>query len=196
MKKTLFCIVGETASGKDSIIKEVKKQFKMKNNRELKEVVSYTTRPIRENETDGVEHYFISEEEFHKLKNDREDDIIAYTKITNNDYGYEYMALREDVENADIYIIDPNGIKYLKEKSNLNVNIRVIYIYTSFDVREKRAEESRSDFEKEFYKRVEKEKEQFEEFKNNKAYDYIIMNDFDFILSCRKLESIISKYYI
>ena len=55
----IFCIMGKSSSGKDTIFKLLIEE----NIQELKEVVSYTTRPIRTNETDGVEYYFINKKE-------------------------------------------------------------------------------------------------------------------------------------
>lgn len=53
----IYYIMGKSASGKDSIIKEVKKRMPG-----LRDIVIYTTRPIRENETEGVEYHFVDEE--------------------------------------------------------------------------------------------------------------------------------------
>lgn len=53
----IYYIMGKSASGKDSVFKEVKKRMP-----KLKDIVLYTTRPIRENETEGVEYHFVDEE--------------------------------------------------------------------------------------------------------------------------------------
>lgn len=49
----IFYIMGKSSSGKDSIVRSLKKQIS-----ELQDIVPYTTRPIRENETQGVEYHF------------------------------------------------------------------------------------------------------------------------------------------
>lgn len=67
----IICIVGKTSSGKDSVAKIANKLFN------LNMVVSYTTRPKRSYETDGVEHYFISKERMKEIKEN--DTMIAYT---------------------------------------------------------------------------------------------------------------------
>ena len=53
----IYYIMGKSASGKDSIFKELKKRMP-----QLREIVLYKTRPIRENETEGVEYHFVNEE--------------------------------------------------------------------------------------------------------------------------------------
>ena len=49
----IFYIMGKSATGKDTVYKELLKRFP-----DLKTIVPYTTRPIREGETDGVEYHF------------------------------------------------------------------------------------------------------------------------------------------
>ena len=60
----IFYIMGKSATGKDTVFKEL-----LKRKPELTTVVPYTTRPIREGETDGVEYFFTSPEKLEELKN-------------------------------------------------------------------------------------------------------------------------------
>lgn len=53
----IYYIMGKSASGKDSIFKGLKNRMP-----ELRDIVLYTTRPIREEETEGVEYHFVDEE--------------------------------------------------------------------------------------------------------------------------------------
>lgn len=59
----IFYIMGKSSSGKDSIFKEIKKRMP-----ELKDIVLYTTRPIREGEQEGVEYHFVDETVLHKME--------------------------------------------------------------------------------------------------------------------------------
>lgn len=58
----IFYFMGKSASGKDTIFKEIQKRFSG-----LKTIVLYTTRPKREGEKNGVEYFFVNEEERQKL---------------------------------------------------------------------------------------------------------------------------------
>ncbi len=60
----IFYIMGKSATGKDTVFKEL-----LKRKPELTTVVPYTTRPIRGGETDGVEYFFTSPEKLEELKN-------------------------------------------------------------------------------------------------------------------------------
>lgn len=59
----IFYMMGKSASGKDTIYKKVKEQLP-----ELKTIVIYTTRPIREGEQDGVEYFFVDDNRLQELQ--------------------------------------------------------------------------------------------------------------------------------
>lgn len=54
----IFYIMGKSASGKDTIYEEVLHREEL----QLQRLVLYTTRPIRANESEGVEYHFVGEE--------------------------------------------------------------------------------------------------------------------------------------
>jgi len=59
----IYYIMGKSATGKDTIYKEILKQRP-----DLNTIVMYTTRPIREGETDGVEYHFRTIPEMEELR--------------------------------------------------------------------------------------------------------------------------------
>ena len=59
----IFCLMGKSSSGKDTLYKMLRERYP-----ELCAVVPYTTRPIRENESDGVEYFFVDNRTFHELE--------------------------------------------------------------------------------------------------------------------------------
>ena len=170
--KTVILLVGETCCGKDTIASMLEKDG-------YKVLKSYTTRPNRTKEKDT--HIFIKPEDIYQYKNN----FIAYTKIGD----YEYFSTKQQLFNSDIYIIDPNGIKYLKSKIN---NIKFVVIYINVDEKErlKRAEQIRKDNKKEIVKRFMAEKHQFDEFKINAGFDYSVKN-YDLEKSYRIIKNII-----
>lgn len=58
----IFYIMGKSASGKDTIFKKIKEQMP-----QLKTIVIYTTRPIREGENDGIEYHFVGEDKLQEF---------------------------------------------------------------------------------------------------------------------------------
>lgn len=59
----IFYLMGKSASGKDSIYKKIKETLP-----QLRPIVIYTTRPIREGEKEGVEYYFVDEARLEELQ--------------------------------------------------------------------------------------------------------------------------------
>lgn len=60
----IYVVMGKSSSGKDSIFKALLKDAGLN----LKTIVGYTTRPMREGETEGVEYHFVPEEEMEALE--------------------------------------------------------------------------------------------------------------------------------
>lgn len=157
----LYCIVGETSRGKDTLANYLRREYG------LKAVCSYTTRVPRLGETQGVEHHFISKMEAQIILDYKKDEIAAYTEIGN----IQYFALSEDLKSADIYIIDPNGIKYLKEKYKNELDLCVIYVTCPEYLCRQRATK-RGDHLGVLDMRIKSEAEQFEKFAYSGEYDY------------------------
>lgn len=162
-KKTIVAICGRTSSGKDYIAKRLSTIL------DYPLVVSHTTRPIRSNETNGVEHWFDSKEEFQNVLDNQT--VIAYTKIGE----YEYCATLEDIEDNCIYVIDKNGIDYLQEHFKNQINLKIIYIYCDEHIRRARAS-TRSDFKIAWEDRNKAEDAQFTEFESLREWDLLIDN--------------------
>jgi guanylate kinase len=103
MHHKLFCLVGPSGVGKDTIKKEI---F-------LPHVISYRTRPKRNGEIDGVDGYFISKEEF--IERDQRNEWVAKTEYDGHFYGITKEQLKTLYDAPMIYVIDWDGVITLKE---------------------------------------------------------------------------------
>ena len=131
-RKKVLCIIGSSGSGKTTIERLLEQTFPL----HFKRLVSYTTRPMREGETQGVEHQFVK-----CLENT--DDQLAYTK-----YGdYEYWAKTSDIVPGKVntYVIDVEGFRFLQRYFSDKLEIRVMYVKRSRrdDIDEDRKERDR-----------------------------------------------------
>lgn len=96
-RKKIMCIYGVSGSGKTLASLHLKKKYG------AQVICSYTTRPMRPKEVDGVDHFFVSEVP-------DKDTMLAYTQYG----GYEYWALKSDVQgDITVYVIDEAGINML-----------------------------------------------------------------------------------
>lgn len=185
-KKTIIAVIGKTSSGKDTVAKVLNEKYR------ISSVVSMTTRPKREYETNGVEHVFISKEEMSNVL--KEKTIIAYTK--NNKTGIEYCAALEALpSNICVYIINSDGVKWSKEHNKHNLfNLICVYVDLAEDEIIKRGL-LRGDNPDTLRIRLESEREEFDAYKNSKEYDFLITNDKDLQYLYHQVDLFYSKYF-
>ena len=86
---SIYVLMGKSAAGKDTIYKKIIERAEL----HLQEVVTYTTRPIRKNETEGVEYHFVDKEFFDKCK--EKNNIIEY-RMYNTVHGTWYYFMVND----------------------------------------------------------------------------------------------------
>lgn len=162
----ILSIVGLTNSGKDSAAKYINDMYN------IPMIVSYTTRPKRDYEIDGVHHWFVDKAKMAELM--KRDDVIAYTK--NEQTGIEYCAvggLKPD-EHL-IYIINPEGI-YWFEQYGSDAEMYSIYIDVEKDDVLTRGI-ARGDNPEVLRTRLDSEIDEFLTFRDSNEWDYIIYND-------------------
>lgn len=159
----LLCIMGKTACGKDSLVNKLCECTGLKN------IISYTTRPRRENE--GNTHVFTTEEAYKHMKNSG--NVAAYTEIAGNIYWTTIDQLYEN----DVYIIDPIGVKTLKDLNLPNLRLVTVYINVPDEIREDRALNKRKDDKIKFRERSFAEREQFKQMAKSLDFDYAIPNE-------------------
>ncbi len=167
-RRKLICVVGESCSGKDTIVKEASKYliYGRNTNIRLKPIVSYATRPIRENETNGVEHWFITENEAKEITGNNK--LLAYTYIKDPNVperGYEYFTTLDQLDDCNLYIIDPRGIDSLvKYVHNGEIDICIIFIDCPKFIRDMRAKKRKDKYEA-YKARCANERHQFKKFR-------------------------------
>lgn len=116
--KKIIVLLGASATGKDTVAKHISEKYN------IPMAISYTTRPMRSNETQGVEYYFISDDEMHgKFKNG---EVIEHTSyyIQSEDVSYTYANVVEEFEKGDyvLTILNPHGL-YQFNKSQYKDNL-------------------------------------------------------------------------
>ena len=117
----IYLIVGCSGSGKTTIVNTLEEKYG------LKSIQSYTTRPKRSDSETG--HTFISDEEYDKLEN-----IIACTEFCD----YRYCATAKQIDESDLYVVDPAGIESLKAFYKGDKQFKIIYIKSDITTRYER----------------------------------------------------------
>jgi guanylate kinase len=116
--KTLYLLVGKSASGKTTIANFLEKMYGHK------QVNSYTTRMPRYYGEIG--HMFISNSEFDQLG-----ELAAFTTYNGHRYGVTYEQLAQ----CDIYVIDIPGVESLLKNLHGSRPICIIYFDAAVSTR-------------------------------------------------------------
>ena len=146
----IFCLMGKSSSGKDTIFKEIKKD----NTLSLNPIVTYTTRPKRIGETEGVEYYFISNDELLEYKNNGK---IIEERVYNTVYGDWHYATIDDgkLDFNKSYILITTLEAYNSLKSYYGEEkVKPIYVHVDDATRLERAIERERHQEKPNYEEV------------------------------------------
>ena len=174
----LLFIIGKTSSGKDTIANYIKDKYG------FEIVCSYTTRPKRDYEENGVQHFFIDDLTMDIVETG---DVIAWTK--NDMTGIRYCATTDALKSDKaVYIINPEGIKWFEE-NGVDVSYKSIYIDLDDDIIKSRAL-SRGDNVETLELRLASEHDEFNGYRDSGQYDYIINTDCSMDEMFKKVDNI------
>ena len=120
-KNKILVIVGPSGVGKDTIMQTIFEKYP----NILKKGVTHTSRKIRKGEKEGYNYYYITEEEFLKLK--EQDAFFEFNYYNKNYYGISKMELENQKKSNKIFyvIIAIKGAKYIN-KCNIPANFVAI----------------------------------------------------------------------
>jgi len=134
-KLKIIVLVAKSSAGKDNILNKV-----VELNPKVKTIVSYTSRPIRQGEIDGITYHYISNEKVNNMLANQEfiENRIYNTVNGKWVYGVGKSSFDLYSKNTYIVILDLQGLKqlenYLNENNKLDCLIS-IYIKASGQTR-------------------------------------------------------------
>lgn len=177
----LIIISGTTCAGKGTVINKL-----LERNHNLALSISYTSRPIRDGETNGKDYIYISRDEFEeKIKNG---DFLEYAKSHREDYyGTPKKELQEILDKGKDVILEVNvdGAKNIKE---MFPEVLLIFIMApSMEEVKKRIKERGKESPKQI---IERFKSAYREINEIPHYNYVVIND-KVINAVDKIEAII-----
>jgi guanylate kinase len=123
MKFKRIVICGKGGSGKDHLRKILVEQG-------LNYSVSVTSRPIRLNETDGIDYTFLSKDEASQLIDSG--DLYEYCVFNEWIYGTK----KELFHSCNLFILTPKGISQIREEDRKDTV--VVYLDISESIRKER----------------------------------------------------------
>lgn len=148
----IFCIIGKTGAGKSTIAKEVSRAL------DIPMIVSYTSRPKRINEKNGIDYNYVDNEYFEKHYKDFID-LREYTVATGEVWRYGIRKNQIQKRKDYIVVVDVQGFKNLSK----HFETKAILIDSHDDVILQRLKQ-RNDNDKEALRRLEDDKRRLTEF--------------------------------
>lgn len=164
----IYILLGRTSSGKDLIVSKLV-QFG------YRYIVTYTSRPKRSDEKDGVSYNFVTKKEFERLTSSG---FFAEWRSYDTIDGVWYYGSSVDSYDTDedrIIILNPDGFRQIKKILNTE-NIKSIYVYSNIETIKNRLKK-RGDKKEEAERRIEHDLIDFKGLENE--VDKIVYNNED-----------------
>ena len=168
MNKKLFVISGCSGVGKGTIINE----FMKRNGKDFVLSVSCTTRAPRQGEINGVNYFFLTQEEF--KKNIEEDKFLEHAQFAGNYYGTKKKYIKEKFEQGYNIMLEIETQGALQVKEKMPEAILIFIAPPSIKELENRLRGRHTEDEATIQKRLAQVKVELE---RSQKYDYTVIND-------------------
>ena len=164
----MLILSSPSGAGKTTLSKKIQQKYQ-----NFKISVSHTTRKPRPNEVDGVDYFFVSEEEFKKKIANQE--FYEHAKIFDNYYGTSKDSVNILIKNKNdiLFDIDWQGTKQLSKFKELNL-IKIFLLPPSKSELKKRLIQRNQDKKEIVSKRL---KAYDEDIVHWSDYEHIMIND-------------------
>lgn len=162
----IFIVSAPAGTGKTTLVQRLATEFPS-----IIASISYTTRPPRKGEIQGVHYHFVSEAEF--LAKIEADDFLEYVQLHGVYYGTSLQWMNQQLNNGKhvVLVIDTQGALKLKEQS---VGISIFIHPPTLEVTKKRLIQRQTEKLEEIERRVEWAQN---ELAVARLYDYQLVND-------------------
>jgi guanylate kinase len=179
----LFIISAPSGTGKTTLCRAILDRIP-----DMLYSVSYTTRKPREGEQDGIDYYFITEDDF---KNRMENDKWAeWAKVYGNYYGTSSEFIDKGLASGKDILLDIDFQGTLQILDRYHDGITIFIMPPSLDILKLRLESRGTDSEQVISRRIELANKEME---NKDFYRHVIIND-NLSVAVADLISVIEKY--
>jgi guanylate kinase len=162
----IFVFSAPSGAGKSTIIKEI-----LRNRSDLVYSISATTRSKRDNEVDGVDYFFISEDEF-KQKIER-GEFIEWEQFYDYYYGTLKSFVDQELEKGNNLVLELDVKGALSIKKIYKEAVLIFIQPPSIEELKQRLEQRRTETEEDFQKRIDRAEM---ELAQKDKFDYRVLN--------------------
>ena len=169
LRKVLMLVLSSpSGAGKTTICKKI-----INLDKKISMSVSYTTRPKRKSEKNGVDYFFVSKEKFENLK--KSNFFIEFANVFDHWYGTPKDYVEKELENGRdvIFDIDWQGAQKLSDFSKNDV-VSIFILPPSNEILLERLKKRAEDSNEIVKKRMSKAKSEISHWIE---YDYVLINN-------------------
>jgi len=178
-KNFLILLISPSGGGKTAIFTKL-----LKENKQIKYSISYTTREARKNEINGVHYNFISEKKFLEMQNNG--DFLESAIVHGYRYGTSKSYINEVLKDNHIILdVDVQGAKQIM-KSDIE-HITIFILPPSREVWLDRLRGRGTDSEEVIQVRLQTAEKEIKEIRD---FEYLVIND-DLEKAVKDIETII-----
>jgi guanylate kinase len=163
----IFVISAPSGTGKSTVVAAVRKRYP-----ELGFSVSYTTRPMRVGETDGVDYHFVDRATFQEMASGSK--FAEWAEVHGNYYGTLKAQLEESMKDGRDLILDIDVQGGIAIKSAIDEAITIFLLPPSMEALRERLSGRATDSPEQIELRLANAKE---ELVYQDRYDHKIVND-------------------
>lgn len=176
----LYIISAPSGAGKTSLVKQLRADLD-----KLAVSVSHTTRPMRSGESNGIDYFFVTVNQFSEMI-DRQA-FLEYAQVFDNFYGTAQQTVEDNLAlGLDVILeIDWQGAQQVRKM--LPDSVSIFILPPSIGVLRQRLQSRGQDNEDTIARRM---ADAVTEMSHYPEFDYLIVND-DFTLALNQLKSII-----
>ena len=169
LRKGLMLVLSSpSGAGKTTICKKI-----INLDKKISMSVSYTTRPKRKSEKNGVDYFFVSKEKFENLK--KSNFFIEFANVFDHWYGTPKDYVEKELQNGRdvIFDIDWQGAQKLSDFSKNDV-VSIFILPPSNEILLERLKKRAEDSNEIVKKRMSKAKSEISHWIE---YDYVLINN-------------------
>lgn len=167
----LFVISASSGTGKTTLAREI-----LKDDKDIVQSISYTTRQPRSGEINGEDYYFVSKKEFNQIR--KRKGFLEWANVFGRYYGTPKKEVEEHLERGRdvLLLIDVQGAKKVKK-----IKPDAVFIFLAPPSKEelkRRLHKRGTETQQEINRRYRVATQELKELNDLKLCDYRIVNKF------------------
>jgi guanylate kinase len=178
----LFIISAPSGAGKTSLVKAL-----VASEHHLVVSVSYTTRPMRSGEQQGVDYHFVDDATFRELI--KTGDFLEYAEVFDHCYGTSRSRVNEQLNKGNDVILEIDWQGAQQVRRTMPENTSIFILPPSRTTLEQRLRDRQQDSEQVITRRLQ---DAMTEISHYGEFDYVLVND-DFKTTLDELRTLLKS---